>query len=76
MKMVKIRFANREDSAKGIAKVMRRGQVVCLPENTFIVPEPALDVLNELGLAYEVLNEEGMDSVIHTLRNPAAAAIQ
>lgn len=52
MNMVKIRFASKEDSAKGIAKVVRRGQVVCLPGNTFIVPEPALDVLNDMGLTF------------------------
>jgi len=75
MKMVKIRFTTKEDSAKGITKVIRRGQVVCLPENTFIVPEPALDVLNDLGLIYEVLSAEGVDGVIHTLRNPAPTSI-
>ena len=76
MKMVKIRFATRQESATGITKIMRRGRVVCLPDNTFIVPVPALEALAEMGLAYELLAEEDWDGVVRTLRDPAPAAAQ
>lgn len=76
MKMVKIRFPDEAARAKGIAAIVRRGRVVRLPKHTFIVPAPALDVLNDMGLAYEVLAEGGWDSAVHALRDPASAAVQ
>jgi hypothetical protein len=75
MKMVRIRFADDAESARGIASIMRRGKVVCLPENTFIVPAPAIQVLDELGVSFQVVDEEGVDGVVSSLRDPTSAAI-
>ncbi len=76
VKMVKIRIANRQESADGITRIMRRGRVVCLPDNTFIVSIPALEVLEEIGLTYELLTEESWDGVVRTLRGPAPSTAQ
>ena len=68
MKRIKIRFPNRDDSAV-MMEVMRRGQVICLRDQTFIVPEPAIDLLTELGASFENLGEVPWDHVVRTLRN-------
>ncbi len=71
MKRVKIRFPNRDDS-KIMVEVMRRGQVICLRDETFIVPEPAIELLSELGASFENLGEVPWDHVVRTLRSAAA----
>src|SRR5437868_6484886 len=72
MKRIKIRFANRDDTSI-IMDVIKHGQVVCLRDNIFIVPEPAIKLLNELGAKYENLGEESWDSVVRTLRAAATS---
>ena len=41
MQMVKIRISERPDRVKALETLTLRGRVVCLPENEFIVPDPA-----------------------------------
>ncbi len=48
----RIRFSDPEDQRRGIYEFMIRGQVVCLRDDQFIVPEPALAVLD--GLLHEL----------------------
>ena len=76
MKLIKMRFPDLQARATGIAAITRRGRVICLPDQTFIVPAPALEFLDQVGLAYDVLAEEGWDSAVRTLRDSAAAALQ
>src|SRR5690348_17097816 len=44
MQMIKIQIADRTDRAKALVEMGKRGRIICLPENTFIVPEPALEL--------------------------------
>lgn len=61
MQMVKIHIQERNDRAKAMETLTVRGRVICLPENTFIVPEPALEVLQSLGVAFQELERGGFD---------------
>src|SRR5713226_110214 len=52
MQMVKIHIPERSDRAKALETLTLRGRVICLPDNIFIVPEPALEVLQSLTVAF------------------------
>jgi hypothetical protein len=52
MQMVKIQIPDREECAKGFAALVRRGRVDCYPDNTFIIPEPGLQVLRDMGISF------------------------
>ncbi len=75
MQMVKIRISERPDRVKALETLTLRGRVVCLPENEFIVPDPALEVLRELGVHYEELGRGGFDYAEKTLRNSLASKV-
>ena len=55
MKMVKIRFQNPGEDARGALELAKRLMVICLPQDTYEVPEAALTILDELRLAYCLL---------------------
>lgn len=61
MTSYKINVPETPASAKGLVAVMKRGRVICLPIETYIVPGPALELLDELGVSYEVVSDEGCD---------------
>jgi hypothetical protein len=61
MHRVKIRFAE-GDKARGLVELARRVRVVCLPEDEYLIAEPTLSWLDQLGLGYEVLGTEGFDT--------------
>jgi uncharacterized protein (DUF433 family) len=61
MQMVKIRFAEK-DQARGLVELARRVKVICLPDDEYLIAQPNLSLLNQLGLAHEVLGTEGMDT--------------
>src|SRR5438105_15736946 len=61
MQMVKIQIPDRMDRAKALVEVGRRGRVICLPDNVFIVPDPALALLESLGVTYQELGRGGFD---------------
>jgi hypothetical protein len=72
IQMVKIQIPKRSHREKTLETITRRGRVVCLPDNVFIVPEPALEVLESLGVEYQELGRGGQDYAEKTLRNSAA----
>ena len=74
MTSYKIKVPEGPASAKGLVAVMKRGRVICLPNETYIVPGPALEVLDGMGVSYEVISEEGLDGVVQALRNPSSAS--
>ena len=76
MQMVKIQIPDREECAKGFAALVRRGRVDCFRDNVFIVPEPALEVLQTLGVRYLELGRGGLDYAQKALRDSAAAPAQ
>jgi hypothetical protein len=72
MQMVKIQIPDREECAKGFAALIRRGRVDCFRDNVFIVPEPALEVLQTLGVRYLELGRARLDDAQKGLRDSAA----
>ena len=73
MKMVKIKFQDPGEDARGALELAKRFTVICLPQDTYEVPEAALAILDELHLAYCLLETEGFDHAVRTLRNPLAS---
>lgn len=73
MQMVKIRIASLEDRSKSLVELARRGRVICLPDDEFVVPEPALELLASLNVAYDELGRGGFDYAEKTLRDSFAA---
>jgi hypothetical protein len=76
VQMVKIQIPDREECATGFAALIRRGRVDCFRDNVFIVPEPALEVLQELGVGYVELGRGGLDYAQKALRDSSAAHTQ
>ncbi|MBI2805167.1 MAG: hypothetical protein HYX68_09345 [Planctomycetes bacterium] len=72
MQMVKIHIPVRSDRAKALEALTVRGRVICLPENMFIVPEPALEMLQTLSVAYQELERGGFDYAEKALRDSLA----
>jgi hypothetical protein len=73
--MVKIQIPNKKDSAKALVEMVRRGRIICLPDNVYVVPEPALELLRTLGIAYQELGRGGFDYAEKTLRDSFAAKV-
>ena len=73
MQMVKIRVPERSDRAKSLVELARRGRIVCLPDDVFVVPEPALELLQSLGVNYQELVRGGFDYAEKALRDSLAA---
>jgi hypothetical protein len=76
MQMVKIQIPDRSDRGKALVEAGRRGRVICLPENVFIVPEAALALLQSVGIAFEELGRGGFDYAEKALRDAATAQVQ
>ena len=72
MQMVKIQIPERSDRAKTLETLTLRGRVICLPEDVFIVPEPALAVLKSLGVGFQELGRGGLDYAEKALRDSLA----
>lgn len=75
MKHFRIQIDGREDRTRALAEVSRRGRIVCFRGNQFIVPEPALALLDELAVNYTLLREEDPDSALRSIRDSAAQAV-
>jgi hypothetical protein len=73
MQLVKIQIPDRDECAKGFAALIRRGHVDCFRDNVFIVPEPALAVLQDLRVNYVELGRGGLDYAQKALRDSVAA---
>jgi hypothetical protein len=76
MQMVKIHIPERKDRATALEVLTLRGRVICLPDNHFIVPEPALDTLKSLAVGYQELERGGIDYAEKALRDSIADPIQ
>jgi hypothetical protein len=73
MQMVKIQIPDRDECAKAFSALIRRGRVDCFKDNVFIVPEPALTVLQDMGVSYVELGRGGLDYAQKALRDSVAA---
>ncbi len=76
MQMVKIQIPERSDRAKALEVLTLRGRVICLPDNVFIVPEPALEVLQSLSVTFQELERGGFDYAEKALRDSLADPVQ
>jgi hypothetical protein len=75
MQMVKIQIPERADRVKCLVELARRGRVICLPDNVFIVPEPALALLETLGVQAVELGRGGLDYAEKALRDSLTAEV-
>ena len=73
MQMVKIRIVDAEKRAEALLALMRRGRVVCFPDDVFIVPEPALALLQGMNVPFQELGRGGIDYAEKALRYSVAA---
>ena len=72
MQMVKIKFQDAAQDARGALELAKRFTVICLPNDTYEVPAVALEVLTQLKLSYQLLETEGFDHAVRALRSPSA----
>lgn len=76
MQMVKIQIPERSDRVKALGTLTLRGRVIGLRDNVFVVPEPALEVLQTLGVTYRELGRGGWDYAQKALRDSLAGKRQ
>jgi len=72
VKFVKIKFASHEDEVKAFHGLIRRGRVISLRDDEFIVPAEALEWLKTQNLTPTVLATLNQDDVLQTVRNSLA----
>jgi hypothetical protein len=73
--MVKIEIPDQPRRASAVLEVSRHGRVDGYPNHVYMVPEPALDALQEFGVTYRELGRGGFDYAEKTLRDALAAAL-
>jgi hypothetical protein len=73
MQMVKIQVPDKAESGRALMELSRRGRVDCFRDNTYMVPEPALELLKNLGITYQELDRGGLDYALKTLRDALAS---
>jgi hypothetical protein len=76
MQMVKIRIPDNKDRGKALVEMARRGRVDCYADNVYVVPEPALELLNQLGIGFVELERGGIDYAEKMLRDTLTAHAQ
>ena len=69
MQVVKIRIADADKRAEALLAMMRRGRVVCFPDDVFVVPEGALELLRSMGVAFHEIGRGGIDYAEKALRD-------
>ena len=75
MQMVKIEIPDRQQRADALVQMSGHGRVICLADNVFIVPEPALALLTSMGVSYKELGRGGHDYAQKALRDSLAAQV-
>lgn len=73
--MVRIKFINDKDNAKGLCELVKRVKVICLPDDIYEVGEKSLKILDDLNIKYKILQREGFDYAYATIRNSITAKI-
>jgi hypothetical protein len=76
MQMVKIQIPDKGESARAMVAMSGRGRIDCYRDDVYMVPEPALQLLKDLGIAYHELGRGGIDSAEKTLRDTLAGQAQ
>jgi hypothetical protein len=75
MQMVKIQIPDRDASVRAFGQLIRRGRVDCYRDNVYIIPEPGLELLGEMGIPFVELGRGGMDYAEKALRDSAATPV-
>jgi hypothetical protein len=75
MQMVRFKFAEEAREAEGMVALAKRVRVICFADDTYEIAKPSLRILDDLGIAYRVLVEEGFDGACHALRNSDSAKV-
>jgi hypothetical protein len=76
MQWVKIQIPDRAESAKALMEMTRHGRIDYYGDNTYVVPEPALQLLADLGITYREIERFGRDRAEKMLRDTLAAHAQ
>jgi len=76
MQWVKIHIPDRKQSAIALVEMSGRGRIDCYAGDIYVVPEPALQLLAELGIGFEELDRFGRDQAEKMLRDTLAAHAQ
>ena len=76
MQWVKIHIPDRAESAKAAVEMSGCGRIDCYAGDVYMVPEPALEFLNGLGITFKELERGGWDYAQKTLRDTLAAHAQ
>jgi hypothetical protein len=76
VQMVKIQIPDRDASARAFAALIRRGRVDCYRDNIYIIPEPGLELLDDMQIPFVELGRGGLDYAEKALRDSAAAPVQ
>jgi hypothetical protein len=76
MQYIKIQVPDKAESATAMMELSRRGRIDCYADGVYMVPEPALDFLRQLGITYRELERGGFDYAEKTLRDTLAAHAQ
>ena len=74
LKHFRIQMDDPDSRERAFYEMMRRGRIVCLRGNQFIVPEPALELLDELETQYTLFAEDDPEPTLRAVRNPVAAS--
>jgi len=72
IQFIKIRIPRQTVRSKAFVEMARRGRIVCLPDDVFIVPEPALELLDSLDCGYTELARGDLDFAEKTLQEALA----
>lgn len=75
MDMVKIRFPNEEDRARGVVGLAKRMRVIGMRGGYYVIPSAALTLLDEWCCGYEVVERGGYDLLVGSLRGIAAGTV-
>jgi hypothetical protein len=75
MQMVKIQIPDKAESAQAFAALIRRGRVDCYRDDVYVVPEPAVQVLQDMGVVFRELGRGGLDYAEKALRDSLAAQV-
>ncbi len=73
MQMVKIQIPEHPNRARATLGIARRGRIDGYRDHVYMVPEPALEILAQYGVAYIELGRGGFDYAEKTLRDALAA---
>ena len=65
MQMVRIKFSETASEAVGFVALAKRVRVICFSDNTYEFVRSGLKLLDDLGIAYDILAEEGFDSALN-----------